>query len=511
MGKIDIEENITSYIKNNSSNLIFFFFLFVANLFVYGQKLFFHLLATDDYAQLLTEGEERASWVGRWFEGMIYQDILSKTGGSLLYILPYINTLFGIFSFTLAGFLTAQILKQKSKFNIAIVTFLCSTSPFIAHNLYFNLNTLVWFSTLLGVYGLFLAYQSRFLGMIGFVLFVCAIGTYQTIIQVGLAIIMIKTMLDILQTRSKRESWNSIRDGLFFIAFVLVALIVSDSINRVLLKYYYHVDPVQRYATAFEIQNISVHLYRLLEIYAIKIDFLYFKDTFKFTIIVIIFSGVCGLLFYEKKRILLKLVVVIVLFLATPLVTFLPKLFGIYMPLRALYAGNIFIAGLFLFSTVSFRLLKNIGFLASMFFIIISIFYINVFFYSGYRQTSSDIIRANQIVTTIRLHKNYENESKLTLFKIVGRKKFSVPGWFTPQEALNTDWSKYNVFRKFTDFKFQELDDENYKIIENKMIEKGKLIESYPAKSSIFIYNNNIVLFLDTKDINEKIKQAIYH
>ena len=30
--------------------------------------------------------------------------------------------------------------------------------------------------------------------------------------------------------------------------------------------------------------------------------------------------------------------------------------------------------------------------------------------------------------------------------------------------------------RKFTDFKFQELDDENYKIIENKMIEKGKLI-----------------------------------
>ena len=146
-----------------------------------------------------------------------------------------------------------------------------------------------------------------------------------------------------------------------------------------------------------------------------------------------------------------------------------------------------------------------------MFFIIISIFYINVFFYSGYRQTSSDIIRANQIVTTIRLHKNYENESKLTLFKIVGQKKFSVPGWFTPQEALNTDWSKYNVFRKFTDFKFQELDDENYKIIENKMIEKGKLIESYPAKSSIFIYNNNIVLFLDTKDINEKIKQAIYH
>ena len=69
-------EKAKKYYNGKGSNFSFhynlLFFLICCEPFrLWSQQLFFHLLATDDYAQLLTEGEERASWVGRWFEGMI--------------------------------------------------------------------------------------------------------------------------------------------------------------------------------------------------------------------------------------------------------------------------------------------------------------------------------------------------------------------------------------------------------------------------------------------------------
>ena len=138
--------------------------------------------------------------------------------------------------------------------------------------------------------------------------------------------------------------------------------------------------------------------------------------------------------------------------------------------------------------------------------IILNVYYINVFYYAATRQSQSDNSRVNQIVNRIRINRNYINEP--IAFKIIGEKSFPVIDWYSEQDALNKPWSKYCVFKYFTDLNFTEMTNEEYLGFKKTIVQKNETLYPYPGKNSIIVRDNKAVLFLDTKAINREIEVA---
>ena len=68
-----------------------------------------------------------------------------------MHVLPYLNGLLGVTSVVIAGYVTAIFFKQKNTFNIVAITLIISTTPFFAHNLYFNTNISAWITLMFGI------------------------------------------------------------------------------------------------------------------------------------------------------------------------------------------------------------------------------------------------------------------------------------------------------------------------------------------------------------------------
>jgi len=132
------------------------------------------------------------------------------------------------------------------------------------------------------------------------------------------------------------------------------------------------------------------------------------------------------------------------------------------------------------------------------------------------KQTRSDIIRTNQIVNRIFTSQGLKQENNETLnFLILGEKKFHMiskylnkqnkldeasrgPLYFELQ-AFNLSWSKYEIFKHFTDFDFNQVTiDQKNKIIK-QLSSKIELINEYPGLGSIQQIDNTVILVLDKK------------
>ena len=193
------------------------------------------------------------------------------------------------------------------------------------------------------------------------------------------------------------------------------------------------------------------------------------------------------------------------LFLSIPIIINLPLITGNGIPTRAHYTIGWVLAGLFTIQMFSFKgIFKTLSTLLAISIIVVSAYYINIFFDAASRQTSSDISRANQIVNRIRTDKNYFTEPMK--FKIVGEKAFPVIGWKSDQQPLNKNSAKYGVFKNFTDFKYTKMEDDEYNELKKYLIKKEETINSYPGKNSIIVYKNKAILFLNSNAINAEIK-----
>jgi len=509
-----IENKIKEFIINNSKEIKLFFILFLITTIIYGQKLFFYSLATDDYQRFYTGGGEQASILGRWMAGIINQNLF--TGA--LHILPYFNGLLGVFSFTLAGFLTAKYLNRNNVFEVSVITLLITATPFVADNLYYNTNTSAWFTTLFGVAGLMLAYkQSKFLKLLGFSLLVIAIGSYQTIIQVTLSMIVIKTIIDLMEANNFQEIKIIVFNAFLFIGFVLLAFAVSTIINALYIEYN-HLTIEYKYRVAKKVASLSVYTDRIETMYkdAYDLDFklLYFQTKFSFIYaLMTVFGTIGGFIFLiknttTKKIKILSILLLIILFLTIPLIINLPLITGNRVPARAHYAIGWILAGLFIIQMISFKgVFKTMSSILAISIIIVSTYYINVFFDAASRQTSSDIIRINQIANRILTDKNYISEP--LKFRIIGRKSFPVGGWHFGNQALNSGWSKYSSFKKFTDLKYTKMNNKEYNEVADYLIQKGETINTYPGKNSIVVYENKAILFLNLDKEPNKINTAI--
>ena len=522
---INLENNISIFIEKNLTDIKLFFIVFAVNIVIFGQKIFFLSLATDDYRAhnyVYNKDMYLARMSGRWakelFDNYIFVDELQ--------VLPYIHSVIGVLAFTLIGFLTAKYFKRANKLEIVIITLLISASPMFAHNLYFSLNFPVWFTAAFAVIGfLMFSKTNKFIKLSGFVLMIIAIGNYQTIVQVIAAMIIFKAILELMQVASIDGIKDIFLNTVMSILFIALAYLASVGINEYIL-HYNNLTSGSRYKTAENIMEISVYIDRVISMYRHTVHLHYFNV--KLLIMYKILGGlsIFGIIFItlrKKTNLNVKFVsflLIILLFLSIPIIVNLPLITGNWIPPRAHYAIGWILAGLFAIQMSSFHgIFKTLSTLLTVSIIIVSIYYINIFFDAANRQTSSDISRANQIVNRIRMNKNYITEPMQ--FKIVGRKNFSVIGWKSYQQALNTDWSKYETFKYFTDFKFTAIKDKRnenkdnniigianneYHEVKKYLIKKGEIINAYPGKNSIIVYKGKAILFLDSNTINAEIR-----
>jgi hypothetical protein len=502
----DVEKSLEATIFRNLKDIKLFFILFAVNIGIFGQKLFSYALTPDDYNRFYDGGGQLASWLGRWMAGIINQNVF--TGA--MHIQPYLNGVIGIFSFTLAAFLTAKILKRSRPFEISGATLLISATPMVAYNLYFNTNIAVWIATLFGVIGLFLAQKlSKLTKIIGFIFVVISIGCYQTIVQVAIAIAMINLIIGLVEAKNKKDLRNEIINFSFSIVFIAFAFAFSSLINFLYIKFY-NLEVTERLKVAADGVGFSIYWKRLIHMFHNNFGLMYFEKSLLALYRIMAFLSLVGSIFMVSKgaqpRILkiISTLLIFLVFLCIPLVINLPNITGNVIPLRAHYTIGWFMAGFFIIQIASLKkIFKTIAAAVTLSLIVLSICYINIFFDGATRQTTADIIRASQIVNRIRAHENYSGEP--VKLKIIGTKGFFIPGWNSDQQALFKDWSKDDIFKHFTDLNFEIMSDAEYEVLENLLIKKGDEINSYPGRNSIYVDGDRVILFLNTNYINDSI------
>lgn len=510
--QFNIEDALSKYINKNKRDLKLFFILYLINILIYGQKLFFTTLSPDDYIHFFVNViEESASDRGRWLETLFNQNVfISK----YLHILPYLHGLFATFILTLSAYVTGKMLSRNKTYDLVIITLLISATPYIAHLLWFNFIISTWLGLLLGIIGLSFFYNHHTLiKSFGFILIVMSIGMYQPILQVIIAIVIIKTILNIIDAKSKKEVIKSSLKSFYIVIFVFLALLCSFFINHLYLEYHHlnlATDGALKYIEKDTSSSISIYIDRIIQTYNHHLPFRYFNKTFEFLLSFLFYMSFAGTLFVvtrssqERTAKFISILFITILFLSIPLVVNLPIMLGTYLPLRSQFNIGWFTVGAFIILSLSFKgLLRSVMHLAAYLLIATNISYITVFYYAAQRQTQSDIINANQIVNRIRMDQRYVFEP--IEFKIVGVKALSVKGWTSHLQAFGTNWSQYEIFKHFTNLKFNPMSDKTYNDLKNKLVEQRKPIDSYPGKNSIIVNGNNVILFLNPTKINKKI------
>lgn len=502
------ENEFELFVAKHARDFKLLFILFAINLVIYGQKVFFLSLSIDDYGRFNSAGDEQASWLGRWMAGIVNQYIF--TGPT--HILPYFNGLIGIFCFTVAGFLTAKIFQRTKTIEILIVTLLTSATPMLADNLYFNTNISAWIAIFLAVWAMFIfdrtdSYINKAFSV---ALLTVSVGCYQANIQIVMAIALIKIIIGIVESSNNKDLKKVFLNFCNYAGFIILAFVLSITINFIYIKIY-NLQAIDRFESALKANDLSVYWSRFISMFYIKFGLRFFKSEIISMYKIMGLAGLMGSILMivrgsQQKNIKVLLIAITsALFLYIPIINNLPNLLGAIISLRAHYSTGWFIAGFFVLQVIAF---KNILRLSSIFvalaITIISAFYINIFFDSAHRQTSADIMRASQIVNRIRADTNFTSEP--IQLKVVGlNPRFSVKPWDSDEQAFNSTSSRYRIFEIFTDLNFQEMQDEDFEKMQLNLINKGNLLERYPAKNSIIVEANKVILFLDPSDINHDI------
>jgi len=497
-----------------SSYFKLFFKLFLVNLFIFGQKIFFYTLTSDDYIRFYLDSDlsflisDSARWAQVLLNKYIFWDNLQ--------ILPYIHGIVGIFSITFMGFITALYFKMNNTFNIAIVTILISVTPMFAQNLAFTTNITAWITMAIALSGfLLLERVNTVWKFIFFICFVIAIGNYQTIIQIALIIIIFNAIIKLLHLQNKSALFSVLKYLIFHTLFVLIALITSNFINNIFLKIY-HLHKADRYGAFDNIYNIKFIVNIMKKMYTSSIRFDYFSMQLHILYGILIFVALFTILYAvinQKIRISFKIKIVSIIALlvfAIPIIINLPLIVENWISVRSHFAIDWVLAGSYILIIFFAKEIIRIFIYFVVFSIIaVSIYYINVFFDAQIRQTNADILRSNLMVERIRMHPNYIREP--LKLKIVGVKQFNVVGFKQKfNQAFSLETSKYKIFKNFTDMQFTLMNHQEWEEMKDYLIKKGEKIYAYPGKNSIIVNQEKAVIFFDTNRINMQIDSRKY-
>ncbi|NPA65486.1 MAG: hypothetical protein GXO11_01250, partial [Epsilonproteobacteria bacterium] len=504
--------NIENYLDvlstKHKSDIKLFLILFTLLIAIFGQKLFFYSLPSDDYMRFWGDDNYKMLITNssRWAQALLEEYIFTQK----ILVLPYLHGLVGIFCIALMGYLSAKFLQRKKSLEIVLTSLIISASAMFAHNLYFSSNISTWIALVIGLIGFFQLYKkSIYAKAIGFLLLLFSIGNYQSIIQVIALLGVFKALIQLIQNDEKNllSLWKVLRTFLCIMFLTFLAYLLSFYINEIFLHYHgWH--EAHRLKTAENSFQLQILLERLYSIYTVPIEFLYFKRSFYIVGLFIVLLGGIGYIFqiftikttfrYKSALFVLFLITLLIL----PIIANLPMLLGLHIPVRAHFPSGWLIGGFFVLALVSLQgILRSINILIGIAFIIINIYYISRFFDSCARQTDADIHRANAIVERIRLHPNYTNEP-MALY-IIGQKKFNVLGWDMQwQQPFNSYWVRYKFLKYFTDFDFYMASPKEKSKVYNYIAQHFSHLEAYPAKSSIIVYQNIAVVILNPNKIN---------
>lgn len=502
------ENEISKFIQENRNNLKLFFILFIINILIYGQKLFFYNLAGDDYYRFYLDHSTLylIGQSGRWGQVLLNTYIFPDQ----LHILPYIHGLLGVFSFTLMGFLTAKYFKLNRSIDISIITLLISVNPMFAQNILFTTNITAWITLAFGIIGFLLAHKRQLLfKFLGLLLLVFAIGTYQTIIQIIFVMIGLKAIINLINAHKLDDIKSIVVDTIFFTLFSMFSLFIAIKINKLFL-FIYKINESSRIGNISSDFDMNI----LFKIYTELPQFDYFSIplNYMYTILTILFFlAIVYYTFTVRKEIKVKLIsffLIIVSIVALPIVINVPLIVQEYIPLRAYLPIAWVIAGFYVVQIMIFKgLFKTLSITIALMITIINIYYINVYFDAANRQVKSDLNRANMMVERIRTHENYTKEPlKLNIY---GIKDFSVIGWKHPiQQPFYYLFGKYQIIKYFTDFKFKKIPYSAIEDVIDYLVEQGEEVSSYPEKNSVVVYKDKAVVFLDARYANKRINTA---
>ena len=478
-------------------------FLFV--LLMYGGKVFFISYLTDDYIRFfLPKGTDMLiSAHGRWAAQLLNNHIFFGP----LHILPYFNTLWYLFVLLLSAYLTARIWKienRKIQFGIICLT---SITPYIAHNLSFNTNVTVPLGIFLAVFSVYLLVKNIYLAPISILITAFSTGIYQPVIQISLLILIIW----LFQRFSKETSFKDFLTRFFLMGIVIfLGYLLSNAISDAMIiwkKLPSALGSNYSNARAMNLMDILQNAIQLLQNKPLPNLYLAYYSLQLKVLLYFLFGLVT---IYISQFGPLKFILFILMVFPIQIILDLPLLFGVGPATRAYIHIGWLIAGLFtLLQQSKWHIFTVFSRLVCILIFLFSSIYISQFYDSISRQTENDIRQANQIVNRIRLMPEYQKEPMP--FLIVGEKKFSVTGQTIPfQVALNTSWSKYSIFRHFTDFSFRNLNAQEEEQIRNKLATRQDLA-NYPDKGSILFIDGTALLILDNSQIslNEENAKAI--
>lgn len=505
-----VEDEILSFLKNHHKNLILFAILFAINILIFGQKLFFYNLAGDDYLRFYLSHD--TSWLigasGRWAQVLLNTYIFNGN----MHVLPYVHGLVGVFSYTLMGFLTAKYFGVRKTFEVSIVTLLISATPMFAHNIFYTTNITASITFSLGIIGFLLGHKKQlFFKVTGFMLLVFSIGSYQTIIQIVIMMIVIKAIIRLLNTNHFTDLKSIVIDTVYISIFSMLALFAALKVNKLFL-YLYDIGETSRmsnFGTNLDFIDLMKKLFTELP----KFD--NFQVTFYSLYLALCLLFLLAILYKmimdSKERSIkyISLFLIVLSISVIPIIINIPLVVQEYILLRAYLPISWMIAGVYIIQISIFRgIFRTFSNLVAIGIILVSMYYINIFFDAANRQVKADIIRANMMVERIRTNENYTSEPlKLNIY---GRKLFTVIGWRNAMQhqAFSYEDGKYEIIKYFTDLKFKEISHRGIEDVIDHLVEQGEEISAYPGKNSVVVHKDKAVIFLDARYANKRINTA---
>jgi len=494
--------------KGSMAHIKRFAIIYVALILIFGQRLFFYIIPSDDYMRFW--GDDNTNMLitnsARWAQALLNKYVFTDA----IQILPYLHGLVGIFCFAVMGYLSALYWEREKTSEIVMITLLIAATPMFAHNLYFATNITAWLTLALGMIGFFMIDLSRrmWAKFVGFIFLVFSIANYQSIIQIIALLILFRTLMLSLRATESKQIRQLIYRAFVLMAVVAAAYILSDKINDYFL-HLYHLHKMHRLAQAEQHFSLIGVWQHLKHAYTTPALFLFFSKPLHLLLLLLyaigIIMGIYLILTQRKEPArlkMLKLLLWITAFALIPPIVNLPILIGVDIPLRAHFPIGWAVAGIFMLALMVFKgIFRTAVYALAVLLIVINSYYISVFYDGCARQTQADILRANTIVSRIRIDKNYEEEP--IKFAIVGQKPFNVKGWNIKwQQPFDSYWAKYKIFKYFTDLNFQKMNRQERNEIDHYIIDKGEPVHAYPGKNSIVVYNNKAVLFLNPGKMN---------
>jgi hypothetical protein len=498
------------YIENKKVIKLYVTCLLVA-LLAYGPKLFYQSYASDDYANYMAEPNwyELNTWLGRWASSLLNYFFFSGTQ----HVLPYFNSLLSICLLVATGLIISITWNVKGKFPMALITLLVSLSPYWTNNLWFNVNTGVAIGFFLSSVAILILikYDTWKYYLLGLLLLIIGAGVYQPIVETAVIIIIGSLYVKLAEVNDFKDLKKAIFQVGWLLAALVIANVISAGVNKLtLLLVNETVKEGSRYSEALNlpIRDILYLLKKLIlsapDWFGVQLPFLSSKvNTLNFLLVAIGSLGFITDSYKSKHLFFWKILILLVGTGGIIVITHIPFLLGMVVSPRAFFANAIVIALYFLLAYKSIQpLISSSIVILAVLSLFLSSLYTSLFYDNAFRQTQSDLANARSILTQIYVHEDYLLLEEAPNFIIVGKDNkdyFQVSGGQLPS-AFGFRWSKYSVFKHFTNFKFKQLQVEE----ERELI--GQLpstLQTYPHPDAISISNNTIILVLDKKALKE--------